>query len=441
MKVAHFSSRRGLALALPGVPEQEVHTGNPVAHVALCGSDYPGLKPRMLVKQGDTVRTGQALFFDKRDAGVMYTAPGGGIISAIHRGQRRQLESVVIRLAGEDERPVVGGPLPGSSPEAMSRGEIVHCLAAAGLWTAFRRRPFGRVPHSEEQPLAIFITAMDTQPLAADPSVAIGLAMDSFRMGLQVLTRLTPGNLWLCTAPGWTLAEPVIDRVRHAVFEGPHPAGLAGTHIHQLAPVGHHRAVWHISYADVIAVGKLFHEGVQDFQRIVALGGGPVERPRLVRTRMGASLDELLEGEITPDHSVRIISGSLLSGHAQAGGQSFLGRYHLQVSVVPEADRRRRSSWLWRRLGSTQVSNPTTTMHSSPSGMLPLEIFERVLPAGFLAAPLLRALMSGDIDQAQTLGCLELDEEDLALCAYLCPAKCDYGGALRSALQRIEREG
>lgn len=436
-----FFSRRGLALALPGAPVQEVHAGKPVEHVALCGSDYPGLKPRMLVKSGDAVRTGQALFFDKRDPGVMYTAPGGGTITAIHRGRRRQLESVVIRLAGEDDRPVVDSPLPGSSHEAMSRGEIVHCLAVSGLWAAFRRRPFGRVPHSEEQPLEVFITAMDTQPLAADPSVAIGLATDSFRMGLQVLTRLTSGNLWLCTAPGWAFAEPVIDRVRHAVFDGPHPAGLAGTHIHQLAPVSHHRVVWHISYADVIAIGKLFGEGVVDFQRIVALGGEPLVQPRLVRTRMGASLEELLEGEIATEHSARIVSGSLLSGRAQPGGQSFLGRYHLQVSLVPEADRRRRSNWLWRRLGSTGVSTPTTTMHGSPSGMLPLEVFERVLPAGFLAVPLLRALMSGDIEQAQTLGCLELDEEDLALCAYLCPAKCDYGGALRSALVRIEREG
>ncbi len=433
--------RRGLSLSLPGAPVQEIRPGNTVQHVALCGGDYPGLKPRLLVKPGDAVRAGQPLFLDKRDPDVMYTAPGGGIISAIHRGPRRQLESIIIRLAGEEQGPVVSTPIPNSGFEAMSRMEIVRSLATSGLWTAFRRRPFGRVPHSEEQPSAVFITAMDTEPLAADPAVAIGLAMDEFSKGLHVLTRLTPGNLWLCTAPGWTFGEPNIDRVRHAEFSGPHPAGLAGTHIHQLAPVSHHRAVWHISYADVIAIGKLFSEGVVDYQRIVALGGEPVLRPRLVRTRVGASLADLLEAEIKPGCTARIVSGSLLSGRTEPADKSFLGRYHLQVSLVAEADRRSRSHWLWRRPGSARVSHPTTTMHGSPSGMLPLKVFERALPAGFLAVPLLRALMSSDVVRAQSLGCLELVEEDLALCAYLCPAKCDYGGALRSALMRIEREG
>jgi Na+-transporting NADH:ubiquinone oxidoreductase subunit A len=282
---------------------------------------------------------------------------------------------------------------------------------------------------------------MDSEPLAADPTVSIGLEMDSFRMGLQVLTRLTPGKLWLCTAPGWVPDDPAIDRVHHAVFDGPHPAGLAGTHIHRIEPVGQHRIVWHTSYADVIAIGKLFSSGVLDFQRIIALGGQPVRRPRLLRARIGASLNELLAGEIATDQAVRIVSGSLLSGCTPVDGQRFLGRYHLQVSVVAEADQRQRSRGLWRRPGLARKSPPTTTLHGSPSGMLPLELFERILPSGFLAVPLLRALMSGDVDQAQALGCLELDEEDLALCAFLCPAKCDYSGALRSILQRIEQEG
>lgn len=436
----HFVSRRGLDLDLPGAPVQAIDESNTVGQVALCGTDYPGLKPRLLVKAGDTVRAGQPLFFDKRDPAVMYTAPGSGVITAIHRGPRRQLESVVIDLA-EDDKSAVGIDLvPNGGLGLMSREEIVHCLAASGLWPAFRRRPFGRVPHSEEQPLAIFVTAMDTEPLAADPTVSIELEMASFRVGLQVLTRITPGKVWLCTAPGWAFDDPGIDRVHHAVFEGPHPAGLAGTHIHQIEPVGPHRVVWHTSYADVIAIGKLFGEGVLDFQRIVALGGQPVRRPRLLRARIGASLDELLAGEIATDQAVRIVSGSLLSGCAPANGQRFLGRYNLQVSVIQEADQKQRSKWLWRRLGLARNSPCTTTMHGSPSGMLPLELFERILPSGFLAVPLLRALMSGDTDQAQALGCLELNEEDLALCAYLCPAKCDYGGALRSTLRHIEQE-
>jgi len=437
----HFASRRGMDLDLPGVPAQAIDESNSVGQVALCGSDYPGLKPRLLVKAGDPVRAGQPLFFDKRDPAVMYTAPGSGLITAIYRGPQRKLESIVIRLDKDDQPVVAADHGHDKALELMSREEIVSCLAASGLWPALRRRPFNRVPHSEEQPMAVFVTAMDTEPLAADPSFIIGLEADSFRVGLQVLTRLTRGKLWLCSAPGWNFDNPGIDRVQHAVFEGPHPSGLAGTHIHHIEPVGQHRVVWHISYADVIAIGKLFGKGELDFQRIVAIGGQPVRRPRLLRARIGASLDELLAEELAMDRAVRIISGSVLSGRAPVDGQRFLGRYHLQVSVIPEADQGQRSGGLWRRLADASRKPSTTTMHGSPSGMLPLELFERILPSGFMAVPLLRALMSGDFDQAQALGCLELDEEDLALCTYLCPAKCDYGGALRSILQGMEEEG
>lgn len=438
--------RQGLDLQLSGAPEQVIHDGPVIRHVALCGADTVGLKPQMQVAEGDTVRAGQTLFVDKRNPAVKFTAPGRGTVVAVPRGARRTLQSVVIRLDDADEcTRTIGSSHPGphsGAEDGLSREAITRHLSGCGLWTAFRTRPFSLVPLAGSVPAAIFITATDTQPLAPDPIVVIQPELTAFEAGLRVLAKLTDGTLWLCTASRWNLGEPEVPRLRRATFDGPHPAGLAGTHMHRLDPVGEDRTAWHIGYQDVIAIGRLFTLGVLDQSRVVAIAGEPLARPRLVRTRLGASIDELMAGEYLPGGRVRVVSGSVLSGRAMPEGQGFLGRYHLQATALREGGRPRRFGWFRPGLAKLLSREPVTTaLNGRPSGMLPLELFDRLLPGGFLANPLLRALMSGDIERARVLGCLELDEEDLALCAFACPAKCDYPGALRSVLLKIEGEG
>jgi Na+-transporting NADH:ubiquinone oxidoreductase subunit A len=281
---------------------------------------------------------------------------------------------------------------------------------------------------------------------------------EGFLTGLQIVGRLTEGPVYLCTAPGWQ--EPVTDntQLRHVEFSGPHPAGLPGTHIHHLDPAGAERTVWHIGYQDVIAIGKLFTEGRVWVERTVALGGAGFERPRLVTTRLGANIGELVAGELKPvaakEKSSRLISGSVLSGRTAAGAEGYLGRYHLQVNAIPEDGRRHLFGWLGlfnprysfaglfrRSQGQSKRLAFSTALNGRTTALVPVDAFERVLPMDILPIPLLRALLVKDTDQAQALGCLELDADDLALCSFVCPGKNDYGAVLRINLEHIERYG
>jgi len=445
---------RGMNIPLAGEPVQSVHPAAPVRQVALCGLDYPGLKPRLQVAEGDRVGPLQALFIDKRDPEVQYCAPGRGTVVAVNRGARRVLHTVVVDLDDNESEEPVFEALGADEISGLGREEVVVRLLQSGLWTALRTRPFSQVPHSESIPRAVFVTAMDTRPLAADPLVAIRREAEAFTAGLKVMPKLTPGAVNLCVAPGWDITVPEIQGLRVAEFSGPHPAGLPGTHIHHLYPVSRERVVWHIGYQDIIAIGKLFRDGVIDHKRIVALGGATVGKPRLVTTRTGASISELMQGEIPDPEPCRLISGSVLGGRTARKNLAFLGRYHDQVSVIEEDGGRRFLGWtdilprrfsaartFKRRTGFKRKFALSTSQNGRFSGMIPMRAFEKVMPLDVLPSPLFRALLVRDTDRAQDLGCLELDEEDLALCSFVCPAKIDYSLYLRLNLDQIQREG
>jgi len=446
--------RKGLDIPLAGEPEQVVRSGSSVRHVALCGVDYVGLRPRLRVAVGDAVGLGQPLWEDKRDPEVCYPSPGRGVVTAINRGPRRVLDSVVVSLQDAGARDLQFDALTPGQIDQLDRGQVAERMMRSGLWTALRTRPFSRVPLSGSVPNAIFVTAIDTRPLSPDPVVVVARDVPHFALGLGILTRLTNGRVWLCTAPEWKLDLPAIERVSRAIFSGPHPAGLAGTHMHFLDPAGAERINWYIGYQDVTALGRLFHEGTIDTGRVVALGGAGVSAPGLVTTRLGAATQELLSDSVREPGDSRVISGSVLGGRTATGPLAFLGRYHDQVTVIREGgkssvfgwsglfQRRYTSAPLFaRRTGHLKRRSFDTCENGRFSGMLPMHSFDRVMPLDILPSPLLRALLVKNTDGAQALGCLELDEEDLALCAFVCPAKNDYGAALRVNLEQIEKEG
>jgi len=446
--------RKGLNIPIAGEPEQSVHPGPALQHLALCGSDYPGLKPKLLVSVGDRVGLGQPLFVDKRDPQVPYCSPGQGTVTAINRGARRVLESVVVRLEDSGIEDLCFDPVSDDRIGAMDRDQAAQLLQQSGQWTAFRTRPFSRVPPSDSSPCSIFVTAIDTRPFSADPTLVVREDSEAFVSGLRVLPLLTAGAVYLCTGPGWDVETPDIERLQTVEFSGPHPAGLPGTHIHLLDPVGADKVAWHIDCQDVIAIGKLFTSGSIHTTRIIALGGDCLVKPRLVKTRLGASIDELIDGETRCPDAYRVISGSVLGGHSASGGLAYLGRYHSQVSVIREGGDRHLFGWtiLFSRrytaalarlpgIGQNRKQSFSTSQNGRFTGMIPIRIFEKVMPLDILPSPLFRALMVKDTDQAQALGCLELDEEDLALSSFVCPAKYDYGNVLRINLDQIEREG
>lgn len=446
-----FRIRKGLDLPISGVPEQHVTTGASIHHVAIVGDDYVGMRPAMLVQEGDRVIKGQALFEDKKNPGVMFTAPASGTVVAIHRGERRVLQSVVIQIEGDEKREFAR--FDAADLATLSHDAVQTQLLESGLWTALRTRPYSKTPVPGTVPAAIFVTAIDTNPLSADPQPLILAERNAFDAGLTVLTRLTPGKVHVCQASGGKLGGHPQGQVAFNEFAGPHPAGLVGTHIHFLEPVSLTKQVWHLNYQDVIAIGKLFTTGELCAERIIAIGGPQATQPRLVRTLLGADLTALLAGE-TKEGENRIISGSVLSGRHATGPMAWLGRFHLQVSVVLEGREKELFGWMLPGAEKYSVTRTTlghflrrklfnfsTSTNGGERAMVPIGNYERVMPLDILPTVLLRDLLAGDTDGAQALGCLELDEEDLALCTYVCPGKYEYGPVLREVLTRIEQEG
>jgi len=441
--------KRGLDLPIAGAPAQRIEAGRPVRSVAVVGFDYPTMKPTMAVQVGDRVKLGQILFSDKKSEGVHYTAPGAGVVSAVHRGEKRVLQSVVIDLEGDEE--VTFTSYSPAQLDGLSGEQVRENLQQSGLWAALRTRPFSKVPAVDATPASIFVTAIDTHPLAADPAIIIAEQPEAFEAGLKVLTNLA--KVFLCKAPNASLPGESLAKVQVESFNGPHPAGLAGTHIHFLDPVSASKSVWTIGYQDVIAVGKLFTSGRLSVERVVALAGPVVEQPRLVRARLGANLDELTAGELQPGAN-RVVSGSLLGGRTAHGAFAYLGRYHQQVSCLREGKEREMLHYMRPGVDKHSILNIyisklmagkkfafSTSTNGSPRAMVPVGNYEEVMPLDVLPTQLLRALIVGDTEVAQKLGCLELDEEDLALCSYVCAGKYEYGPILRDNLTRIEKEG
>lgn len=441
--------KKGLDVPVKGAPQQVIHDGPSIKTVATLGEEFVGMRPTMFVKVGDRVKKGQVIFSDKKNPGVKFTAQAAGVVKEINRGEKRVLQSVVIETDGNEQ--ITFTRYSANELGSVSRENVVKNLVESGLWVALRTRPFSKVPAIDSTAAAIFVSAMDTNPLAANPEVVIAEQAEAFKNGLTILSRLTDGEVFVSKAPGANI--PVADVVQVNEFAGKHPAGLVGTHIHFLKPVSANKFVWHLGYQDVIAFGKLFTSGELDSTRVISLAGPAAKNPRLVRTILGASTAELTAGEAT-DGELRVVSGSLLMGSIANSVHGYLGRYHVQVTLIFEGREKEFIGFMYPGPNKFSVTraymshffpkklfNMTTTTNGSERAMVPIGNFERVMPLDILPTMLLRDLVAGDTDTAQQLGVLELDEEDLALCTFVCPGKTDYGVYLRDCLTTIEKEG
>lgn len=439
----------GMDLPISGQPVQDIKPGPAITRVGIVGDDYVGMRPSMQINVGDSVRKGTVLFSDKKTPGVLYTSPVAGTVTAINRGEKRKFESLEIQVQGDDQVSFQTSNALGD----LSRDQVQELLVASGMWVALRTRPYSRVPQLDTEPNSLFITAMDTNPLAAEPELIISQRKEQFVAGVQVLSKLTRGKTFVCTRFDSRIPDKKIPNVEYEQFKGPHPAGLVGTHIHFLDPVGPKKMVWHIGYQDVIAVGHLFMTGELDTGRVVSLAGPMIRQPGLYRTVLGASLDDLVSGNLSGPN-LRVISGSILCGRKSVTQKNYLGRYHNQVSILEEGNKREFLGWqkpgpdkysATRAYVGSWLRNKlfpfTTSTGGSKRAMVPIGTYERVVPLRMLPTQLLRALITKNTDLAQSLGCLEMDEEDLALCTYVCPGKYDYGSILRENLSVIEKEG
>jgi Na+-transporting NADH:ubiquinone oxidoreductase subunit A len=449
-----FTIKKGLDLPITGEPKQVIENGNSIKSVAILGLDYVGMKPTMLVNEGDKVKLGQILFSDKKNPGVNFTSPGAGVVKSINRGEKRILQSIVIELNGSGEE--LFSRYDASELANLTTDQVKENLLASGLWTTLRTRPYGKIPAIDSKANSIFVTAIDTSPLAANPAIVIKDRANDFINGLTVVSKLTQGKTYVCQASGADIAVGNTGLLETAEFSGPHPAGLPSTHIHFIDPVNIDKFVWHLDYQAVIAIGALFTTGKLNVERVVSLAGPTVKNPRLIRTRVGANTDDLVAGELQDDIESRVISGSVLYGRQASDWAAFLGCYSNQITTLKEGRERELFGWIVPGKNKYSALNVytssvdrkfdrkfplTTNKNGSNRAIVPVGIYETIMPMDILPTPLLKALVVGDSDQAQLLGCLELDEEDLSLFTFVDPGKHDFGPVLRANLTKIEKEG
>jgi Na+-transporting NADH:ubiquinone oxidoreductase subunit A len=416
--------KRGLDLPITGQPKQEIDEARQPGTVAVVGTDYVGMKPRFAVSIGDSVKLGDLIFTDKKRPSIRYTSPGAGKVIEINRGEKRMLLSVVIALEGNDEITFNSY----SEPElpSLDRRKVIELLLESGLWTSLRSRPFSKVADPEATPHALFITAMDSNPLAPSVAKIIEGKEKHFTNGLTILSRLTDGKLYLCKAPGEPVPQPQLESLSIAEFS---------------------------NAQDVVAVGMLFTSGRLNVERVISLAGPSVRNPRLIKTRIGSSVEDITKGELKEGEH-RIISGSVFSGHKANEATGFLGRYHQQISVISEGRKREFLGWLspgadlysvknimLSRLFPNRKFDFNTSTHGDHRAIVPVGAYEKVMPLDIMPTYLLRALAVDDVEEAEKLGCMELDEEDLALCTFVCQSKIDHGSELRRNLILIEKEG
>ncbi len=441
--------KRGLNLPITGSPKQSIETGASVSKVAIIGDDFVGMKPSMKVKVGDKVKIGQALFYDKKNEQVVYTSPADGEVLEINRGERRVFQSIVISVGGNDKVSFSNF----KNKSDVTREDVIKLLIESGEWTSLRTRPYSKVPDPDSMPHSIFINAADTNPLCADAGVVCKNHEDLFKNGVEVISKLTSGKTYVCSGANFPISLAGTSAT-HEVFEGPHPAGNTGTHIHYLDPVSEKKTVWNISYQDVIAIGSLFKTGELFLERVISLAGPQVKNPRLVKTIRGACLCDLTKSELA-DGENRVISGSVFGGRkAGKGPFCYLGKFHNQVTVLLEGRNREFLGWQKPGLNKFSIKSVflsklipskkfafTTNKNGSLRSIVPIGAFEKVMPMDIQPTFLLRSLMSYNTDKSKQLGCLELDEEDLALCTFVDPCKNNYGPVLRENLVKIEKEG
>jgi Na+-transporting NADH:ubiquinone oxidoreductase subunit A len=386
-----------------------------VSSVALLGRDYRGVNFELLCQSGDVVQAGAALMRDTRRPAVQFTAPVSGRVAKIERGARRKLVSVQIDV---DE---ATGAVRYEPPTTPDRASLRSFLLESGAWSSLRTRPFGNIPHPDAEPAAIFLTALDAEPLAPEPQPVIEAFIEEFRAAVDALAGISDAPLYVCHAPGHPLGLADSSQVRCVPFSGGHSVSLPGVHINALCPIGFGCGeVWHIGYQDAIALGHLLLHGSPWLERVISIGGTALKNPRSLRVYPGAAISELLADELD-NGPVAILAGSAMYGREFATGEDFLAAGQRQITVQPVA------------------ADQASADNVAGSGFLiPGDTVEALSPPGIYPVPLMRALQVGDAERARELGALELVEEDVAPLSQACQSGCDYGLLLRNVLDQLE---
>ncbi len=447
------SIRKGFDIPMAGKPETRLETAAEPSLVAVETGEFPGIKPKMLVKEGDRVQTGQPLFFDKTDPEIFYVSPATGVVFDVNRGPRRFLRRVVIERLGEDSFATPARVDP-DQIATMERSDLITALKKSGLWPLLRRRPLGTMPRPYRVPVAIYINGMDTEPLAADPAFAVQGQGADLQLGIDGLQRLTDGAVYLTVRAGAEFPDEFrrLRGVEVHEFRGPHPAGLVGTHISRIAPLSGDQVAWYLKAQEAALIGHWLRTGQYPSHRVVALAGPRAPVRCYFRVRQGAALMPLIGG--WPDGDVRIIRGTVLTGTV-AEPTSYIGFSTWTVTVMDEGSGRRdllgwllpkfgrlsasRAVWSW--LGPKREYDLDARLNGGPRAIVNIGSMESVTPLDIHPTYLVRAIQAGDLEEALNLGLLDVTEEDVALCTFVDPSKLDVGQVIRQGHDLYEAEG
>ena len=446
-----FKIRRGLNIPMKGEAEKVFTRAELAEFYAVKPTDFPGLTPKLSVSEGDRVKVGSPLFFDKFRPEVMFTSPVSGVVHFIKRGERRRILEVIVKTDSSRDFEDFGR----GNPTEMSSAEITDKLLKAGLWPTIRQRPYSIIANPEQKPKAIFISGFDTSPLAPDMDFAVKGEAESFSAGVEVLKKLTDGevNIGLNGDYPASIVFTKIKGVKHNYFSGPHPAGNVGVQIHRVNPVGKGQVVWVVNPLDVIIIGRLFLKGVYNATKVVALAGSEVLKPRYFIIKTGASIVNMVEDNLTANpEELRFISGNVLTGQ-KIDYDGFLGFYDNMVSVIPEGDYHEFMGWLKPGFKKYSPSSTflskllpqkkhkfDTNLHGSPRAYVITGQYEKVFPMDIYPVHLIKAIMAKDIDKMENLGIYEVAEEDFALCEYVCTSKTNVQAIIRDGINLMIKE-
>lgn len=449
--MSYFRIRKGRDIRLKGAAEKKIVEIPLPKRVAVVPSDFKGLKLRPEVKAGDAVKVGSPVFSDKTNPDIVVASPVSGKIAAVNRGEKRALLSIEIETDGRQE-PEVFPSLTEGRIENITREDAIRVLLRGHLWPVIRQRPYSKVADPKDQPKAVFVHAMNTEPLAGDIDFILEGREKEFQSGLTVLTRLTKGNVHLCTkndATSKTLTQA--QGAQTHTFSGPHPAGNVSTHIHSVDPINKGDIVWYVEAQDVLRIAALFLNDIYSSERIVAVTGeGAQGRQAYVKTVIGAPLAALLGSH--PARDMRYISGSVLAG-ADVGHSGYLRFYDSQITVIPAGGRREFLGWIAPGANKYTFSKTfvssflperevslDTDKHGSDRAIVLNSIYDDLVPLDIMTYFLLKAVLSQNFEEAEELGILECDGEDFALCSFACPSKTNVGAIIDEGLALIEKE-
>ena len=441
--------RKGLNIKLKGEAEK-VYVDVPISDtVAIKPGDFTGVRVKLLCKEGDEVKAGTPLFCNKDDERIIFTSSVSGEVVEIKRGEKRRILEVKI-LADKE---ITYEPLKKADPADLSREEIIEWMLKSGTWPLIRQRPFEIIANPDDIPKAIFISAFNSAPLAADNDFILHGHGEEFQTGLNVVAKLSGGKVHLNINAGATTSKVFTNSTAVQInkISGPHPAGNVGVQMHHIDPVNKGEVVWHLSPQDVLILGRLFMGGRYDASRIVALTGSEVKKTRYHKTVIGTSIKNMIAENITGDN-VRYISGNVLTGkRIEADG--YLGFYDTQVTVIPEGDKPSFMGWLAPGFDKFSLSRTffswltprkeyalNSNMNGESRAYVVTGQYEQVLPMDIHPVHLLKSIMIGDVEQMENLGIYEVAEEDFALCEYVCTSKVDVQDLIREGLDMVKRE-